>query len=140
MIFSPLDHYDFKEYHRLTKGMEFEFILLPPSFMTHCEQIVFGNEYKDLSYFCFHLYHDINYCDHYENLSKSMEITYAVLEIQKFKNLANNLSNLLIILREPKVMENDKGYRKKNTDYWRGMVWDDEFLSGNKGFKKYILK
>lgn len=140
MTLTPLDHYDLKEYHRLTEGMEFQFILLPSSFMIHCEQIVFGNEYKDLSYFCFHLYTDILYREHYERLSEAMEYTYKETDSDKFKNLANNLSNLLIFLREPKARKDDADYISDNLEYWRKMVTDDEVLLRKKEFKKYVIE
>lgn len=140
MIFSPLDHYDLKEYHRLTKGMEVEFLSLPDSFMHHCEQIVFGNEYKDLSYFCFHLYTDIFHREHYERLSQAMEYTYNEIDRTQFKNLANNIANLLIFLREPMARENDDEYKAENLQYWRDMVKDDELLMSKKEFRKYVLK
>lgn len=140
MTFNPLDHYDLKEYHRLTKGMEFEFLSLPKSFMHHCEQIIFGNEYKDLSYFCFHLYTDANYCEHYESLSEAMEYAYTDLDRTRFKNLANNLANLLIFLREPKARKDDPVYIAENLQYWREMIWDDGLLMSKKAFKKYIVE
>lgn len=139
MAFNALDNDGFKEYHRLTKGMEFQF-MLPSSFMTHCEQIVFGNEYKDLSYFCFHLYTDAKYCEHYERLSQAMEYAYNETDSDKFKNLANNLSNLLIFLREPQARATDLDYIAENLAYWRDMVTGDELLTSNKGFRKYVLK
>ncbi len=138
MIFTPLDHYDRQEYHRLTKGMEVEFLSLPKSFMHHCEQIIFGNEYKELSYFCFHLYTDIFYREHYERLSQAMEYAYNETDSDKFKNLANNLANLLIFLREPQARVNDEEYKNANNQYWHKMVWDDEILMLNDSFKKYL--
>lgn len=140
MIYNTLDHYDNKEYHRLTKGMEADFLVLPSSFMVHCEQIVFGNEYKELSYFCFHLYTDTFYREHYERLSQAMEYAYNEVDQTQFKNLANNLSNLLIFLREPKARINDSEYILNNLEYWRDMVSDDEFLLSKKEFRKYVLK
>lgn len=138
MIFSPLDHYDRQEYHRLTKGMEVEFLSLPKSFMHHCEQIIFGNEYKELSYFCFHLYADTFYREYYERLSQAMEYAYNEVNRTQFKNLANNLANLLIFLREPKARVNDAEYKADNLKYWRDMVIDDEFLQSKKDFRKYL--
>ena len=138
MVFTPLDHYDRQEYHRLTKGMEVEFLSLPKSFMHHCEQIIFGNEYKDLSYFCFHLYADTFYREHYERLSQAMEYAYNEIDRTQFKNLANNISNLLIFLREPKARVNDEEYKNANNQYWHKMVKDDEVLMLNDSFKKYL--
>lgn len=137
MTFNPLDNYDRKEYHRLTKGMEFQF-MLPPSFMTHCEQIVFGNEYKDLSYFCFHLYTDTKYREHYERLSQAMEYAYNETDRMQFKNLANNMANLLIFLREPQARKDDAVYIAENLEYWRNMVSGDELLESNRFFTKYL--
>lgn len=117
--------------------MEVEFLSLPKSFMHHCEQIVFGNEYKELSYFCFHLYADIFYREHYERLSQAMEYTYNEIDRTQFKNLANNLANLLIFLREPKARVNDAEYIAENLKYWQGMVRDDKFLLSKKEFRKY---
>lgn len=138
MTFNPLDNYDRQEYHRLTKGMEVEFLRLPKSFMHHCEQIVFGNEYKELSYFCFHLYTDTNYRENYERLSQAMEYTYNEVDRVQFKNLANNLSNLLIFLREPKARIDDMEYKNANMNYWHRMVNDDYYLKTVDSFKKYI--
>lgn len=139
MKLSPLDHYDLKEYHSLTKGMEVDFLSLPMSFMHHCEQIVFGNEYKELSYFCFHLYTDTNYREHYERLSQAMEYAYNETYRTQFKNLANNLANLLIFLREPMAHENNADYISDNLKFWRDMVTYDEFLLSKKEFRKYLI-
>lgn len=107
--------------------------------MHHCEQIIFGNEYKELSYFCFHLYTDTFYREHYERLSQAMEYAYNEIDSNKFKNLANNLANLLIFLREPMARENDDDYKAENFRYWRDMVKDDELLMSKKEFRKYLI-
>lgn len=138
MIFNELDHYDNKEYFRLTKGMEYQFLYMPTSFMVHCEQIIFGNEYKDLSYFCFHLFTDEFHREKYEQFTQAMEMVYLEVDRSKFKNLANNISNLLIFLREPKARVNDSGYIADNLEYWQSMVSDDEILKNNCSFTKYL--
>lgn len=53
---SELYTYEIKEYNRLTKGMEFTFMVLTMDFLTHCENVIFG--YEEPPYFSFHLYFD----------------------------------------------------------------------------------
>ncbi|MDV3706671.1 hypothetical protein CMU55_19400 [Elizabethkingia anophelis] len=127
---------EIKEYNRLTKGMEFEFMALTVDFLTHCENVIFGYEEPELPYFCFHLYSD-GYLKHiYERLTTTLEYVYSEVD-PKFNNLRNNLSNLLILLREPKARIQDKKYQQSNIDYWYKLVKNDVNLKLHSAFRKY---
>lgn len=127
---------EIKEYNRLTKGMEFTFMALTMDFLTHCENVIFGYEELELPYFCFHLYSD-GYLKHiYERLTTALEYVYSEVD-PKFNNLRNNLSNLLILLREPKARIRDKKYQQSNLDYWYKLVNNDERLMLHSAFRKY---
>lgn len=67
-----------------------------------------------------------------------MEYAFTEVDSSKFRNLSNNLSNLLIFLREPKARENDADYTAKNLEYWRDMVTDDAVLQNKSTFRKYF--
>lgn len=140
MILTPLDHYETKEYHRLTRGMAVEFMILPTSFMAHCDQVIYGNEYSQFRYFCFHLHSDTYYKNYFSELCKVVEIVHGHVERRKYPNLANNTANLLILLKEPEARKKDKEYQSDNKRFWREMVWDDELLMSKKEFKKYVME
>ncbi|MDV3673646.1 hypothetical protein CMU49_02440 [Elizabethkingia anophelis] len=128
---------EIKEYNRLTKGMEFTYMALTVDFLTHCENVIFGYEEPELPYFCFHLYSDGYLKYIYERLTTTLEYVYSEVD-PKFNNLRNNLSNLLILLREPKARIRDKKYQQSNIDYWYKLVSSDESLKRHGNFKKYL--
>lgn len=128
---------EIKEYNRLTKGMEFTFMALTMDFLTHCENVIFGYEEPELSYFCFHLYSDKGLKEIYEKLTNTLEYVYSEVD-PKYNNLRNNLSNLLILLREPKARIQDKKYQQSNNDYWHKLVKNDNELIYHSSFNKYI--
>ncbi|MCT4086672.1 hypothetical protein HZP82_04680 [Elizabethkingia anophelis] len=127
---------EIKEYNRLTKGMEFTFMALTMDFLTHCENVIFGYEEPELPYFCFHLYSDKGLKEIYEKLTHTLEYVYSEVD-PKYNNLRNNLSNLLILLREPKARIQDKKYQQSNNDYWYKLVSSDESLKRHGNFKRY---
>lgn len=127
------------EYDRLTHEMELHFIALTPQFMGYCEDVIFGEEIAELSYYCFHFYND-NYLSHlYQKLSHRIERLYKKIDSEQFPDLSNGFANLLIYLKEPIARENDKEYRELNFQYWREVVIRDEVLRHNGSFRKYLM-
>jgi len=128
------------EYDRLTEGMEFKFSALTFDFLGHCENIIFGEEYTDLRYFCFHYYFDLSYEVVYNKFCVVMERLHRETDERQFPSLKNGFANLLIYLREPKARENDQEYKVHNLKYWRNMVITDSVLQGSRAFQKYLKK
>lgn len=111
---------------------------LTMGFLTHCENVIFGYEEPELPYFCFHLYSDKVLKKVCGKLTNTLEYVY--LEVDpKYINLRNNLSNLLILLREPKAWVKDKKYQQSNNDYWHKFVSSYESLKLHGNFKKYFF-
>lgn len=67
---------EYTEYDRLTEDMEFDFIVLTSEFLLHCEHIIFGEDYPDLKYYCFHLYNDSYSSKIFQKLSYRIERLY----------------------------------------------------------------
>ncbi|WP_231433809.1 hypothetical protein [Chryseobacterium sp. Leaf313] len=64
---------EYTEYERLTKNMEADFLILTPTFMGYVEDVIFGEEEKDLRFYCFHFYND-SYLSHiFQRLSYRIE-------------------------------------------------------------------
>lgn len=49
---------EYTEYERITKNMEADFLIFTPTFMGYVEDVIFGEEEKDLRYYCFNFYND----------------------------------------------------------------------------------
>jgi len=131
---------EFDEYERLTEGMEIRFSALTFDFLFHCENIIFGIEYTDLKYFCFHLYNcDVTH-DIYERFTFAIEKCNKEIDVRHFPDLSNGFVNLLIYLREPKARETDLQYLQESTAYWRSMVIEADELRHNNRFWKYLKK
>ena len=127
------------KYEALTKGMEFEFSALSFDFLRHCENIIKGTEIYEIKYFCYHLYNDLYLRGVYENFSQTIEMIFSDVDGHSYPALKNNLANLLIYLREPKVKEGFEVYEQINRKYWYDIVVDSEELSNHTSFRKYIL-
>lgn len=129
---------EFTEYDRLTHEMELDFIALTPQFMEYCENVIFGEEIEDLSYYCFHFYND-NYLSHlYQKLSYRIERLYKEVDPEQFPNLSDGFANLIIYLKEPIARENDLEYKADNFVYWRNQILQDPSLVHNGSFRKYL--
>lgn len=99
---------DHEEYERLTEDMEADFLVLGDSFMEECENIIFGGDYPDLKYFCFHLYND-NYTKMtFSKLSYRIEKLYIQTDSKLYPGLLEGFGNLLIYLKEPILRESDR--------------------------------
>lgn len=130
---------EYTEYERLTEGMEFKFSALSETFMQCCENVIFGDEDKELPFICYHYYNDSYFEPKYNRLCVVAERLYHQTDESQFPNLKNGFANLIIYLREPKTRENDKEYKNANIKYWRDMVASDEVLRGNGSFRKYLF-
>lgn len=126
------------EYDRLTDGMEMDFIVLTESFMGYCEDIIFGNDFPEIKYYCFHLYND-NYTKMtFSKLSYRVEKLYSQTDSKLYPGLSEGFGNLLIYLLEPILRENDKDYIAQNYIYWRNQVIKDSELLQSGSFRKYL--
>ncbi|MCL1689414.1 hypothetical protein [Elizabethkingia anophelis] len=130
---------EIKEYNRLTKGMEFTFMALTASFLSHCENVIFGYKEPELSFFCYHFCYSNGYLKEvYEKFGERLE--YVCSEVDsRYNNLRDNLSNLLILLREPKARVDDLKYQQSNLDYWYHLASTDETLKNHRYFRKYVM-
>lgn len=117
--------------------MEVDFLILGDAFMEECENIIFGGDYPDLKYFCFHLYND-NYTKMISsNLSYRIEKLYSQTDSKLYPGLSEGFGNLLIYLKEP-LRENDKEYIADNYMYWRyEIIKEPKLHSGS--FRKYLI-
>ena len=119
--------------------MEADFLVLGNIFMSYVEEIIFGLEVEDISYFCFHLAND-NYTKNcYSKLSYRIEKLLKQTDQKLYPNLFDGFSNLLIYLKEPIVRENDEQYRKENYEFWSKKVCLDPELTRSGSFLKYLL-
>lgn len=132
---TPAEH---AEYDRLTEGMEMDFIVLTESFMGYCEDIIFGHDYPEIKYYCFHLYND-NYTSRiFLRLSYRIEKLYKKIDPSRYPDLSNGFANLLIYLKEPIARLSDRDYIAENFTYWRGEIVKDPELSYSGSFRKYL--
>lgn len=129
---------EYTEYDRLTEDMEFDFIVLTSEFLLHCEHIIFGEDYPDLKYYCFHLYNDSYSSKIFQKLSYRIERLYKQIDSEQFPDLSNGFANLLIYLKEPIARENDEEYKEIIFRYWREVVIRDEVLIHNGSFRRYL--
>lgn len=112
---------EYTEYDRLTKNMEADFLILTPTFMGYVEDVIFGEEEKDLRYYCFHFYND-SYLSHiFQRLSYRIENFRIRTDVQRFPSLANAFINLLIYLKEPTARKDDEKHKAENYLYWRNV-------------------
>lgn len=119
--------------------MEADFLALGDTFMSYVEEIIFGLEVEDISYYCFHLSND-NYTKNcYSKLSYRIEKLLNQTDPKLYPNLFDGFSNLLIYLKEPIVRENDPEYKEENYLYWRKKVCLDPELTRSGSFLKYLL-
>lgn len=126
------------EYDRLTDGMEMDFIVLTESFLGYCEEVIFGYDFPDIKYYCFHLYND-NYTSHtFIRLSYRIERLYKKIDPLLYPDLSNGFANLLIYLKEPIAREKDESYKAENYIYWRDQIIADPELAYNGSFRKYL--
>ncbi|MDR4892289.1 MULTISPECIES: hypothetical protein [unclassified Chryseobacterium] len=131
---------EYTEYNRLTDEMELDFVALSSSFMGYCEEIIFGCDYPEIRYYCFHLYND-NYTKNiFSKLSCRIGRLLTNTDQNLYPNLFDGFSNLLIYLKEPIVRENDEQYRKENYDFWREKVCLDTELAKSGSFLKYLVE
>lgn len=135
MIMTPLEY---TEYDRLTEDMEFDFIVLTSEFLLHCEHIIFGEDYPDLKYYCFHLYNDSYSSKIFQKLSYRIERLYKQIDSEQFPDLSNGFANLLIYLKEPIARENDLEYKAENFVFWQNQILQDPALAHNGRFRKYL--
>lgn len=126
------------EYDRLTEGMEMDFIALSESFLGYCEEIIFGNDFPDIKYYCFHLYNDNYTSGIFLRLSYRIEKLYQKIDHVQFPELSHGFANLLIYLKEPITRETDENYRAENFIYWQDQIITDPQLAYNGSFKKYL--
>ncbi|KAA0126459.1 hypothetical protein FY557_17570 [Chryseobacterium sp. SN22] len=126
------------EYDRLTEGMEMDFIVLTESFMGYCEEIIFGQDYPEIKYFCYHLYNDNYTCRIFLRLSCRIEKLYNKINPDRYPELSNGFANLLIYLKEPIAREADQDYIAENHSYWRGEIVKDPELAYSGSFRKYL--
>jgi len=120
--------------------MEMDFIVLTESFMGCCEDIIFGQDYPEIKYFCFHLYND-NYTSRiFLRLSYRIEKLYKKIDPSQYPELSNGFANLLIYLKEPIARETDQDYIAENYAYWRGEIVKDPELAYSGSFRKYLNK
>lgn len=130
---------EYTEYDRLTHEMELHFIALTPQFMGYCEDVIFGEEIAELSYFCFHFYNDNYLSQLYQKLSHRIERLYKKIDSEQFPDLSNGFANLLIYLKEPIAREKDLEYKAENFVFWRNQILQDPALAHNGSFKKYLV-
>lgn len=130
---------EYAEYDRLTHEMELHFVALTSSFMGYCEDIIFGYDYPEIRYYCFHLYNDNYTRNIFSKLSYRIERLLNKTDQKLYPNLFDGFSNLLIYLKEPIVRENDPEYREENYLYWRKKVYLDLELTRSGSFLKYLL-
>ena len=118
--------------------MEADFLILTPTFMGYVEDVIIGEEEKDLRYYCFHFYND-SYLSHiFQRLSYRIEKLLKRTDAQRFPNLANGFINLLIYLKEPIVRKDDLEYKAENFLWWRNEIIRDPILAHNSSFRKYL--
>lgn len=129
---------EYSEYARLTDEMELHFAALTSSFLGYCEDIIFGCDYPEIRYYCYHLYND-NYTKNiFSKLSYRIERLLTKTDQTLYPNLFDGFSNLLIYLKEPWVRENDPEYQEENYQYWRKKVCLDPELTRSGSFLKYL--
>lgn len=129
---------EYTEYERLTKNMEADFLILTETFMGYVEDVIFGEEEKDLRYYCFHFYND-SYLSHiFQRLSYRIEKLLNRTDAHRFPNLANGFINLLIYLKEPIVRQDDLEYKAEHYLWWRNEIIRDPILAHNSSFRKYL--
>lgn len=127
------------EYNSLTEGMEMDFIALSESFLGYCEEIIFGNDFPDIKYYCFHLYNDNYTSGIFLRLSYRIEKLYQKIDQIKFPDLSHGLANLLIYLKEPILREQDKEYKAENYRYWLEVIRQDpDLVIKSNAFRKYL--
>lgn len=112
--------------------MDADFLLLTPVLMEFVEDVIFGEEERELRYYCFHFYSD-SYLSHiFQRLSCRIE---KLLKERMPKDFRTSQSNLLalIYLKEPIVWAKDEKYKAENYLCLRSVVFADP-----KVFRKYL--
>lgn len=130
---------EYTEYDRLTKNMEADFLVLGELFMEHCEDIIFGGDYPEIKYLCFHKFND-NYTKQiFSKLSYRIERLYKQIDAQYYPNLSAGFGNLLIYLKEPILRENDMEYKAENYRYWLEEIRKNpDLVRYSTPFRKYL--
>lgn len=129
---------EYQEYDRLTEDMEADFLILTAKFMEYCEKIIFGEDFPEIKYYCFHLYNDNYSSQTFQRLSYRIDKLLIQTDAKKFPNLANGLTDLLIYLKEPIAREKDQLYRAENYLWWKNAVIADPQLAYSSSFRKYL--
>lgn len=95
-----------------------------------------GEAHPEFRYICYH-FHSYSYTKRqYEALCEFHE--ELLPKVQEFKQLYDNISNTLIVLREPLAYSGQKEYEGKNIAYWREIVNTTPEIQLRSEFIKYL--